>query len=195
MSRWTLSVPPTFTSGAVRHIGAELGVHWSTIGQQLQSVGITMRRGGPSAHPVFHTTDPEGPRPRADLAGDSSAGRYDGFRRLEPLPESPTAQVTTLCPLPAFFANSVPPSEAPAVQHAQSSEPLPAATRVPAPSRAPQPARRRTREITYKNGSRSELMVSSSVPATWKSKLRRSPRVSACNPDRQPRPVIVAVRS
>jgi hypothetical protein len=37
---------------SLRQIGTELGVHWSTVGQQLQSVGITMRRGGPSAHPA-----------------------------------------------------------------------------------------------------------------------------------------------
>jgi Sigma-70, region 4 len=36
----------------LRQIGAELGVHWSTVGQQLQRAGVTMRRGGPSAHPA-----------------------------------------------------------------------------------------------------------------------------------------------
>ena len=36
----------------LRQIGAELGVHWSTVSQQLQSAGVTMRRGGPSAHPA-----------------------------------------------------------------------------------------------------------------------------------------------
>jgi hypothetical protein len=35
---------------SLRQIGAELGVHWSTVGQQLQSAGIPMRRGGPPAH-------------------------------------------------------------------------------------------------------------------------------------------------
>jgi hypothetical protein len=37
---------------SLREIGAELGVHWSTVGQQLQSAGVTVRRGGPSAHPA-----------------------------------------------------------------------------------------------------------------------------------------------
>ena len=32
----------------LRQIGAELGVHWSTVSQQLQRAGITMRRGAPS---------------------------------------------------------------------------------------------------------------------------------------------------
>ena len=36
----------------LRQIGAELGVHWSTVGQQLQTAGVTMRRGGPPAHPA-----------------------------------------------------------------------------------------------------------------------------------------------
>ena len=31
----------------LRQIGAELGVHWSTVSQQLQRAGITMRRGAP----------------------------------------------------------------------------------------------------------------------------------------------------
>jgi hypothetical protein len=35
----------------LRQIGAELGVHWSTVSQQLQRAGITVRRGGPPAHP------------------------------------------------------------------------------------------------------------------------------------------------
>jgi hypothetical protein len=34
----------------LRQIGAELGVHWSTVSQQLQSAGVTMRRGGAPAH-------------------------------------------------------------------------------------------------------------------------------------------------
>jgi hypothetical protein len=31
----------------LRQIGPELGVHWSTVSQQLQRAGITMRRGAP----------------------------------------------------------------------------------------------------------------------------------------------------
>jgi hypothetical protein len=37
---------------SVRQIGAGLGVHWNTVSQQLDNAGITMRRGGPSAHPA-----------------------------------------------------------------------------------------------------------------------------------------------
>jgi DNA-binding NarL/FixJ family response regulator len=36
----------------LRQIAAKLSVHWSTISQQLQSAGVTMRRGGPEAHPA-----------------------------------------------------------------------------------------------------------------------------------------------
>jgi Homeodomain-like domain len=36
----------------LRQIGAELGVHWSTVTQQLQNAGVTMRSGGPPAHPA-----------------------------------------------------------------------------------------------------------------------------------------------
>jgi predicted DNA-binding transcriptional regulator AlpA len=34
----------------LRQLGAELGVHWSTVSQQLQRVGVGMRRGGPPPH-------------------------------------------------------------------------------------------------------------------------------------------------
>jgi hypothetical protein len=37
---------------SLRQIAAELGVHWSAVGRQLESAGITMRRSGPSAHPA-----------------------------------------------------------------------------------------------------------------------------------------------
>jgi DNA-binding NarL/FixJ family response regulator len=36
----------------LRQIGTELGVHWSTVSEQLQSAGVTVRRGGPAAHPA-----------------------------------------------------------------------------------------------------------------------------------------------
>lgn len=34
--------------GACARFGAELGVHWSTVSQQLQRAGVTLRRGAPS---------------------------------------------------------------------------------------------------------------------------------------------------
>jgi hypothetical protein len=34
----------------LRQIGAELGIHWSTVSQQLQSAGVTMRRSDPPAY-------------------------------------------------------------------------------------------------------------------------------------------------
>ena len=36
----------------LRQISTELGVHWSTVSQQLQRAGITVRRGGPPSHPT-----------------------------------------------------------------------------------------------------------------------------------------------
>jgi hypothetical protein len=36
----------------LRRIGAELGVHWSTVSEQLHSAGISMRSSGPPAHPA-----------------------------------------------------------------------------------------------------------------------------------------------
>jgi len=45
-----------YTQGwTLRQIGAELGVHSSTVSQQLRSAGVTMRRSGPPAHGA--TTD------------------------------------------------------------------------------------------------------------------------------------------
>jgi hypothetical protein len=40
------------TGWTLRQIGAELGVHWSTVSEQLQSAGNTMRSSGPPAHPA-----------------------------------------------------------------------------------------------------------------------------------------------
>ena len=37
---------------SLRQIGAELGVHWSTVSERLQSAGVTMRSVGASANPV-----------------------------------------------------------------------------------------------------------------------------------------------
>jgi hypothetical protein len=36
----------------LRQIGTELGVPWTAVGQQLRRAGVTMRRGGPPAHPA-----------------------------------------------------------------------------------------------------------------------------------------------
>jgi hypothetical protein len=49
-----LSVQPgLYAQGrTLRQIGAELGVHWSTVSQQLQRAGITMRSSGPTTHPA-----------------------------------------------------------------------------------------------------------------------------------------------
>jgi hypothetical protein len=36
----------------LRQIGAELGVHWSTVSEQLRTAGVTMRRCGPPVNPA-----------------------------------------------------------------------------------------------------------------------------------------------
>jgi hypothetical protein len=36
----------------LRQIGAELGIPWTAVGHQLRSAAVTMRRGGPQAHPA-----------------------------------------------------------------------------------------------------------------------------------------------
>jgi Homeodomain-like domain len=36
----------------LRQIGAELGVHWSTVSEQLHRSGVKMRSNGPPAHPA-----------------------------------------------------------------------------------------------------------------------------------------------
>jgi hypothetical protein len=35
-----------------RQIGSELGVHWSTVNEQRHRADVTMRQGGPPAHPA-----------------------------------------------------------------------------------------------------------------------------------------------
>jgi hypothetical protein len=48
-----------YTQGwTVRQIGAELGVPWTAVSHQLRRAGVTMRRGGPSAHHASTQTDP-----------------------------------------------------------------------------------------------------------------------------------------
>jgi AraC-like DNA-binding protein len=37
---------------SLRQIGAELGVSRTTVSEQLRQAGVTMRRGGPPAHPA-----------------------------------------------------------------------------------------------------------------------------------------------
>jgi hypothetical protein len=43
---------PVFARWTLRQIGAELGVTATTVSHQLRRAGVTMRRGGPSAHPA-----------------------------------------------------------------------------------------------------------------------------------------------
>ena len=78
----------------LREIGAELGIHWSTVSERLQSAGITMRSGGPPAHPASTerilelrdqglTWDEV-----ADQVDMTVSGAWSRYRRARP-PQSP----------------------------------------------------------------------------------------------------------
>jgi len=51
----------------LRQIGAELGVPWPAVRQQLRRTGVTMRRGGPPAHPTSTQQILEIARPWPDV--------------------------------------------------------------------------------------------------------------------------------
>jgi Sigma-70, region 4 len=78
----------------LRQIGAELGVHWSTVGQQLRSAGVIMRRGGPSVHPastqlIVELRDQGLTWPEiAEQVGMTVSGAWSRYRRARP-PKSP----------------------------------------------------------------------------------------------------------
>jgi hypothetical protein len=73
----------------LRQIGAELGVHWSTVGQQLQMAGVTMRRGAP-AHPastqqILELGDQGLTWPEiAEQVGMTVSGAWSRYRRARP---------------------------------------------------------------------------------------------------------------
>jgi hypothetical protein len=77
----------------LRRIGAELGVHWSTVSEQLQSAGITMRRGGPphpaSTHQIVELRDQGLTWTEvAEQVGMTVSGAWSRYRRARP-PKSP----------------------------------------------------------------------------------------------------------
>jgi predicted DNA-binding transcriptional regulator AlpA len=78
----------------LRQLGAELGVHWSTVGQQLQRAGVTLRRGGPEAHPastqqILELRDQGLTWPEiAEQVDMSVSGVWSRYRRAR-LPKSP----------------------------------------------------------------------------------------------------------
>jgi Homeodomain-like domain len=78
----------------VRQIAAELGVTATTVSEQLRRVGVTMRRGGPAAHPAsteqildlrdLGLTWPE----IAEQVGMTVSGAWSRYQRARP-PRSP----------------------------------------------------------------------------------------------------------
>ena len=84
-----------YTKGwTLRQIGAELGSYWSTVGQQLQSAGVTMRHSGPSAHPastqqILELRDQGLTWPEvAEQVDMTVSGAWSRYRRARP-PKSP----------------------------------------------------------------------------------------------------------
>ena len=76
--------------GTLRKIGAELGVPWTAVGQQLRRAGVTMRSGAPPAHPASTEQILE-LRDRgltwaevAEQAGMTVSGAWSRYRRARP---------------------------------------------------------------------------------------------------------------
>jgi hypothetical protein len=75
---------------SLRQIGAELGVHWSTVSQQLQRAGIPLRRGGPQAHPASteQIVELRGQgltwKEVAERVGMTVSGAWRRYRRAQP---------------------------------------------------------------------------------------------------------------
>jgi acetylornithine deacetylase/succinyl-diaminopimelate desuccinylase-like protein len=109
-----------YTQGwTLRQIGAELGVHWSAVSQQLQSAGVAMRSGGAPAHPASTqqnlasgvraaVADQLGraPTPGSRIGAayaarktTATSGAPSGMRPL--VPGSPSATATTTRSLPS----------------------------------------------------------------------------------------------
>jgi predicted DNA-binding transcriptional regulator AlpA len=78
----------------LRQIAAELGVHWSTVSQQLQGAGITIRSGGPPAHPASTQRILQLRHQGltwnevAEQVGMTASGAWSRYRRARP-PQSP----------------------------------------------------------------------------------------------------------
>jgi hypothetical protein len=77
---------------SLRQIGAELGVRWTAVNDQLHRAGVTMRRGGPPAHPA--STQKIMELRDQGLTWTEVAKQVDMtvFWRMEPLPEGQTAK-------------------------------------------------------------------------------------------------------
>jgi hypothetical protein len=78
----------------LRQIGAELGVPWNAVGQQLQRVGVTMRRGGTPAHPastrhILELRDEDLSWTEvAEQVGMTRSGAWSRYRKARP-PKAP----------------------------------------------------------------------------------------------------------
>jgi len=74
----------------LRQIGAELGVSRTTVSEQLRQAGVTMRRGGPPAHPastqqILELRDQDLSWTKiAKQVGMTISGAWSRHRRAEP---------------------------------------------------------------------------------------------------------------
>jgi AraC-like DNA-binding protein len=60
----------------LRQIGAELGVSRSTVSEQLRQAGVTMRRGGPPAHPASTLVHSTGTTPQPNVGWQGKQGSF-----------------------------------------------------------------------------------------------------------------------
>jgi DNA-binding NarL/FixJ family response regulator len=78
----------------LRQIGAELGVHWATVSQQLHQASVTMRSSGPPTHPASTQQISELRNQGltwnevAEQVGMTVSGAWSRYRRARP-PKSP----------------------------------------------------------------------------------------------------------
>jgi len=85
----------------LRQIGAELGTHWSTVSQQLERAGVTMRRGAPS-HPastqqILELRDQGVAWTEvAEQVDMTVSGAWSRYRRARP-PDQPRLAVGSRC--------------------------------------------------------------------------------------------------
>jgi hypothetical protein len=91
---WLAASPFVRPGLDLRQIGAELGVTGTTVSQQLRGAGVTMRRGGASAHPastqqILDLRDQGLTWPEiAEQVDMTVSGAWSRYRRARP-PKSP----------------------------------------------------------------------------------------------------------
>ena len=84
----------------LRQIGAELGVHWAAVSQQLHRAGVTMRPGRCSGSPCLDTANPDLREQGltwtevAEQVGMTRSGVWSRYRNARPPKPPPTGPMT-----------------------------------------------------------------------------------------------------